>query len=144
MREENLEGYLQKKLAELDKQKDMQDIILKGKLSFGIDSTTFGHLPAWQDLVKKKKRLVKMVWLNALFTSLMVVFISGDFFTMQITDWWKDAIKLILTAVIVMLFYVISSFYSMFYEFRKTESEVRKLIYQDILFRLKKEEKLAA
>jgi hypothetical protein len=67
----------------------------------------------------------------------MAVLITGDYFNEQMADSWKDFIKLILIAGIVMIFYVIGSFYSTFYQFRQTEREVRKLIYQDMLFQLK-------
>ncbi len=39
MHTEELERYISKSLDDLDKQKDMQELIRKGKLSFGIDST---------------------------------------------------------------------------------------------------------
>ncbi|MDB5206903.1 MAG: hypothetical protein JWR72_1978 [Flavisolibacter sp.] len=65
MREGNLEAYIQKKLSELGKKKEMEEFIYKGKLSFGIDSTTYYRLPAWQNLTKQKKEMVKMIWINA-------------------------------------------------------------------------------
>ncbi|MBC7863497.1 MAG: hypothetical protein IAF38_11010 [Bacteroidia bacterium] len=142
--EENLEAYIQKKLAELEKQKDMQDVIYKGKLSFGIDSTTYDHLPAWNGLVKEKKQLVRLFWANAAFLSFMTVFIAGDFFEIPLINLWRDIIRLMLMAGFVMIVAVMGMYFSLFTKFRQTEREVRKLIYQDILFQLKKEEKIAA
>lgn len=144
MHGEPLEIYIQKKLAELDKQKDMQDVIYKGKLSFGIDSTTYAHLPSWQNLVKQKKQMVKMVWTNAFFVALTTVAVVGNFFTKFEQNWIKALLGLVLLSGMITLFYVIGSFYSLFYQFRQTEREVRKLIYQDILFQLKKVEKESA
>lgn len=140
MREEQLEIYIKHKLAELDKQKDMQDVIYKGKLSFGIDSTNYSHLPAWNNLVKQKKQLAKLFWVDAFFTSFMAVLIAGNFFEAEIANWWKDLIRLMLVAGIVMIFSVIGTYFSLFVKVRQTEREVRKLIYQDILFKLKGEE----
>ena len=136
--EENLEAYIHKKLLELDKQKDMQDVIYKGRLSFGIDSTTYDHLPAWSSLVKEKKQLVRLFWLNAAFLSFITVFIAGDFFELPLINWWKDFVRLTLVAGFVMIVAVIGMYFSLFTKFRQTEREVRKLIYQDILFQLKK------
>ncbi|WP_121354066.1 hypothetical protein [Flavisolibacter nicotianae] len=63
MQEEKLSAYIRKRLAELDSQKDLKEIVYKGRLSFGVDSTVFGHLPAWKALVKQKKHLVKWIWI---------------------------------------------------------------------------------
>lgn len=141
MSEERIEDYIHKRLAELDAQKDMRELTLKGKLSFGVDATTYGKLPAWNDLVKQKKHLVKMVWLDAFFVSLMIVFVLGDVSEKFEQNWLKAVFGLLVLSALVMLFYVIGAFYSLFYHFRQTEREVRKLIYQDILSQLKKEEK---
>ena len=138
---ERIEAYINKRLAELDKQKDMQDLTLKGKLSFGIDSVSYGHLPGWSTLVKQKKHMVKMVWLNAFFLSLIVVSIVGDYFDKYGQNWLKAVLVILAVTAIVMIVYVMAFFYNMFYHFRQTEREVRKLIYQDILQQLKKEEK---
>ena len=141
MREERIEAYIHQRLAELDKQKDLQEVIQKGKFSFGVDSTTYGHLPAWSTLLKKKKEMVKAIWTTAFFMSLMIVAIVGDFFDKFGQNWIKALLSLAVLSALIMLFYVIGSFYSIFYQFRQTEREVRKLIYQDILFQIKKEEK---
>ena len=141
MPEERIEAYINKRLAELDKQKDMQDLTLKGKLSFGIDSTSYSHLPGWDALVKQKRHMVKMVWLNAFFLSLIVVSIVGDYFDKYGQNWLKAVLVILAVTAIVMIVYVMAFFCNIFYHFRQTEREVRKLIYQDILSQLKKEEK---
>ncbi|RYZ28721.1 MAG: hypothetical protein EOO10_08565 [Chitinophagaceae bacterium] len=141
MAEERIEDYIHKRLAELDEQRDMRELTLKGKLSFGVDATSYGQLPAWNDLVKRKKLMVKMVWLDAFFVSLMIVFVVADFSEKFAQNWLKAIVGLILLSAVVMLLYVVGAFYSLFYHFRQTEREVRKLIYQDILSQLKKEEK---
>lgn len=141
MSEGRIEDYIHQRLAELDEQKDMREFSLKGKLSFGVDATTYGKLPAWNDLVKRKKLLVEMVWLDAFFLSLIIVSAVGDATERFAQNWLKAIVGLLAMSAVVMLFYVIGSFYSLFYHFRQTEREVRKLIYQDILSQLKKEEK---
>src|SRR6476620_8666555 len=127
MSEESIEAYIHKRLAELDERKDMRDLTLKGKLSFGVDSSSYGNLPAWNELVKRKKQLVKMVWMDAFFLSLMIVFVISDVTEKFAQNWLKAIVGLIVMAAIVMLFYVIGAFYSLFYHFRQTEREVRKL-----------------
>lgn len=139
MQEEKLSAYIRKRLAELDSQKDLQEIVYKGRLSFGVDSTVFGHLPAWKALVKQKKHLVKWIWIDAFLVSVTIIFVTGDYYEKFAQNWLKAITALVLLSGCIMLFYVITAFYTLFYKFRKTEREIRKLIYQDILFQLEKE-----
>jgi hypothetical protein len=141
MSQERIEAYINKRLAELDKQKDMQEIIKKGSFSFGVEAETYGKLPAWKDLIKRKKQMVKTIWASAFFVSLMIVFTMGDYYDKFEQNWLKALLTLVTVSALAMLIYVINSFYNLFYHFRQTEREVRKLIYQDILQQLKKEEK---
>ena len=141
MSEERIEHYIHKRLAELDDQKDIKEATLKGKLSFGMDSTRYGHLPGWSALVKQKKHMVRMVWLNAFFLSAIIVSVVGDFFEKFDQNLLKAALVTIVLTAVVMVVYVMAFFYNIFYQFRQTETEVRKLLYQDILSQLKKEEK---
>ncbi|HEY1022354.1 MAG TPA: hypothetical protein VGE06_08565 [Flavisolibacter sp.] len=131
-----LEEYIQQRLTALEKEVDMKEITTKGKLSFGVDSTTYAHLPAWKDLVQQKKKLVRWIWVDAFFLSLTVVFITSDYTDKFAKNWWAAALSLLLISGIMLLFFVVTAYFSLFYRFRKTEREVRKLIYQDILFRL--------
>ena len=144
MAEQGIEAYIHKRLAELDKQKDMQEVIQKGKFSFGVDADTFGKLPAWKDLVKQKKNLVKWIWIDAFFVSFTIVFITGDYIDQFSQNWMAALVKISVLAGGIMLFYLITAFFTLFLKFRQTEREVRKLIYQDILIQLQKEEKKAA
>ena len=137
----HLESYILQRLTELGKEKDMQEVTLKGKLSFGIDSTTYSHLPNWKNLVEKKNHLVKWLWLNAAFLSFIVTAIVSDTFS---SFQWISILKWIGVSVTVLFFVVIFFFYALFFQFRRTEREVRRLIYEDILHQLKKEEKEAA
>src|SRR5215213_5276037 len=119
----------------------MLDVICKGRFSYGLDQTSYGHLPAWKDLAQRKKQMVKRIWLLAFFVWLMVVSMAGDFGERLSQNWWKAIVLLIVVSVMAGLFYVMDSFYTLFVEFRNTEREVRKLIYQDILFQLKKKKR---
>jgi hypothetical protein len=82
-----------------------------------------------------------MVWLNAFFLSLIVVSIVGDYFDKYGQNWLKAVFVILAVTAIVMIVYVMAFFYNIFYHFRQTEREVRKLIYQDILSQFRKEEK---
>ncbi len=139
-----LEQYLQQRLAEMEKEADLKEITQKGKLSFGIDSTTYAHLPAWKNLVQQKKKLVRWIWIDAFFLSLTVVFIASDYAEKFSENWVKAVLSLLFISGMVLLFFVVTAYYSLFYRFRKTEREVRKLIYQDILYRLQNSQKEVA
>lgn len=134
-----IEQYIDGKLAELDQQKELDTIWQKERFSFGMEAKKFAHLPAWKNLVAKKKQLISWTWLNAFFLSFMVVAISTEIWDKFQINWIKALVYWLLLSGIIMLFYVFSSFYSLFFRFRQTESEVRKLIYQDILYQLAKE-----
>lgn len=142
MQEEQLKAYIKKRLAELDSQKDLQDIVQKGRFSFGVDSSVFGHLPAWKALVKQKKHLVKWIWIDAFLVSFTLIFVTGDYAEKFAHNWLHALVALLLISGCIMIFYVISAFFTLFYKFRKAEREVRKLIYQDILYQLEKEKEL--
>ena len=141
MREERIEAYIHQRLAELEQKKDLEEIIQKGRLSFGIDAARYSKLPGGSNLVKQKKHMVKMVWINAIFLSLILVVIVGDFFNKFQENWLKALLGMLFLSMLVAVFYIMAFFYNIFYHFRQTEREVRKLIYQDILSQLKTEEK---
>lgn len=139
MRAERIAAHIRQRLAELDGQADMREVVDKGRFSFGLDEKSYGHLPGWRNLVVRKKKMVRLVWLLAFFVSFLIVFVAGDFGSRFAGNWLKATAQLFATVIIVGLFYAIGAFYSLFVEFRKTEREVRRLIYQDILFQLKEE-----
>ena len=138
MSEQLIQKYVQLKLEELEQKKDMQH----GQLSFGMSSKKFGHLPAWKDIVRRKKKMITAIWVNAFLVSLMVIGMTSEVWDKFEENWIKAIVGWIILSAFSMLFYVIWSYYSMFIQFRKTEREVRKLIYQDILQQLKKENDL--
>lgn len=141
MSNERIELYIHHRLAELEKGKDMQEITMKGRLSFGMDAATYGKLPSWESLLKRKKQMVKIVWVNAAFVSLTLVGMAGNYFDNFDQNWAKSLALWLSVSAVMMLFFVVWSYYSLFYQFRMAEREVRKLIYQDILTQIKKEEK---
>lgn len=136
---EKLENHINRKLASLEKGKDMEELTVKGRLSFGIDSREYGHLPAWDTLLKKKKQLRKMIWLNAVFVSMMAVAIVGDVGPKLEQNWLKGIAYFLFATGLIMFLNVIWSYYSLFFHFRQVEREIRKLIYQDILSEIKSE-----
>ena len=134
-----IEQYIDSKLAELDQQKGLDTIWQKERFSFGMEAKKFSHLPAWKNLVAKKKQLISRTWLNAFFLSFTVIAISTEIWDKFQVNWIKALVYWLLMSGVIMLFYVFSSYYSLFFQFRQTEREVRKLIYQDLLFQLAKE-----
>lgn len=141
MQTERIAAHIGKRLAELDRGADMQDAVYKGRFSFGLDERSYGHLPAWKALAQQKKQMVKRTWALAFAVSLMVAGLASDVGERFAENWVKALVMLLVTTAIAALLYVIGSFHSVFVEFRKTEREVRRLLYQDILHELKKEEK---
>ena len=140
MSTETLQIHIEKKLAELEKGRDMNEVTLKGKLSFGIDQREYGHLPGWKELLKKKKLLVKMLWVTAIAESLMVVAIIGNVWDIFEQNWLKGLAYWIFVSAVILFFQIIISYYTLFYHFRQTEREVRRIIYQDVLDRMQKDE----
>jgi hypothetical protein len=136
---EFIEQYIDSRLAELDQQKEPDTIWQKERFSFGMEANKFAHLPAWKNLVAKKKELTYMTWLNAFALSFMVIAISDGIWDKFQINWIKALVYWLLMSGVIMIFYVFSSYYSLFYRFRQTEREVRKLIYQDIRYQLAKE-----
>lgn len=134
-----LEQYLEQKIAEIDRRKDTATLVGRGRFSFDMDSTTYGHLPAWQALVKEKKSLMKWIWIDAIFLSLFLVFWAGDYWELFEKSWWKAALQLLSISALCMFLYVLTGYYNLFVKFRMTERQARKLIYQDILYRLQQE-----
>ncbi len=85
--------------------------------------------------------MVKQLRINACWLSVSAVLFLGDYIEKFEQNWIKAFLVLVCVAGIFAVVFVITSFYSQFYNVRQTERVVRKLIYQDILFQLKKEEK---
>ena len=133
----SLQNYIEQKLADLDNQKDMNDVISKGKFSFGMDAATYGHLPAWKTLLQQKKKLVRWIWIDAFAASLLVVSIATDIWEKFATGWIKALAGLLLLSLIIMFVLVVTTCFNLFLRFRQTDSIVRKLIYQDLLYQLK-------
>ena len=133
----HLQNYIEQKLADLDNQKDMNDVIRKGKFSFGMDAITYGHLPAWKTLLQQKKKLVRWIWIDAFAASLLVVSIATDIWEKFATGWIKALAGLLLLSLIIMFVLVVTTCFNLFLRFRQTDSIVRKLIYQDLLYQLK-------
>jgi hypothetical protein len=133
----SLQAYIERKLADLDNQRDMNDIISKGKFSFGMDSTTYGHLPAWKTLLQQKKKLVRQIWIDAFFTSVLAVGIATDIWDKFAASWLKTLAEMLLLSLIIMFVLMITTYFNLFLRFRQTDSVVRKLIYQDLLYQLK-------
>ncbi|HEU4472177.1 MAG TPA: hypothetical protein VFR58_13890 [Flavisolibacter sp.] len=136
----NLQHYIERQLVELEKQKDMNDLLNKGRFSFGADSRKWGHLPAWAELVKQKKIMIRLIWVEAFFAPLLIVAIAGDIWEKLETNWISAVAGWIFLSAFAGIFYVLSLYHTLFVQYRRTEREIRKLIYQDLLEKIAMEE----
>jgi hypothetical protein len=138
MTTDELKPYIEEKLAALKKEKDMNEVVNEGKLSFGLHSKDYKHLPSWNDLVRNKKKLVRVFWINCLLISFLIVGFTYSFGNNLDQNWVKSIIVVVGYSLGVTLLYVLGFYFSQFYHVRKTEREVRKLIYEDILDKINK------
>lgn len=136
----SVEAYNHQRLAELKAETDMRRLRLQGRLSFGMEAYKYEHLPSWESLATRKKQMVKLLWVNAAFVSLTIVGMIGNYFD-RLSQNWIAALATWLTVSALIMLFVVVAYYSMFYEFRMVEREIRKVIYEDFLTRIKKEEK---
>jgi DNA phosphorothioation-dependent restriction protein DptG len=136
---QKIELYIKKRLDELESQKDMHDLLDKGRYSFGINSREYSHLPSWNALLQKKKNLIRWIWIDAFLFSLLGVGMITEVWEKLEQNWIATVFTWFFLSAGAMLLYVISAYHTLFLKFRQTEREVRKLIYQDLLFELKKE-----
>jgi hypothetical protein len=141
MSTDKLKDYLNQKLVDLKKGKDMNDVLYKGKLSFGVDPKVYGHLPSWDSLLKNKKTLVRTFWIGSFGLSILIVSLTTKLWDHLQENWWKAIILLIATSIVVTLLNVIWFSFSLFTQVRQTEREVRKLIYEDILQKIEEDKK---
>lgn len=140
MNNTQLKVYIDNKLEELEKEKDMQEVFQYGKFSFGLNARNFSHLPAWKELLRRKNLLVRIFWTNAFLLSFIMGGLGGHIWNQPGESWLKLVGGWILLSLFLMLVYVIGTYFGTFVYFRKTEREVRKLIYQDLLYQINKQE----
>lgn len=138
MSNDQLKEYVNQKLSDLNKEKDMMEVTGKGKLSFGIHSKEFSHLPSWNILVKNKKKLVSLFWSGGFILSFLIVGATGNIWDKLEQNWLKAIVNWVLTSAFIMFFYVLWFYFSLFVQIRQTERQIRKLIYEDILDQLQK------
>jgi hypothetical protein len=130
---DELKHYIEDKLVALKKEKDMNEVTNEGKLSFGMQQKDYKHLPSWNDLVKNKKKLVRVFWVNCFLVSFVVVGFCHSFEGNFEQNWIRAVSSWVLLSLTSTILYVAGFYFSLFYQVRKTEREVRKLIYEDIL-----------
>ena len=140
MTNDQLKVYVKGKLADLEKERDMAEVANKGRLSFGLNSKDYKDLPSWQNLLRSKKSLVRVFWTSCFLISFIIVGIASNVVDGISVNWIKAIVTWISTSLFATLVYVFGFYFSLFYRVRKTEHEVRKLIYEDILARIEKEQ----
>jgi small-conductance mechanosensitive channel len=143
MEKQELQNYILEQITELDKNRDEQEYVLRGKFSFGLIRQKYEGLPSWHKFLGARKKLIRLIWLQAflLMLSVSVMYYSSDVAAIQ--SWWKAAIVLVATSAVMTVFYGIMFFFSIAFEVNKVNKHVRKLIYEDLLRQLgqMKEEK---
>ena len=136
---EGLKACLRTRLEALEKGEDLRDMQWNGKMSFGMDSRAYAHLPGWAELVKQKKKMVRSTWIGAFFLSLLITMFTEDTIGNIFDHPLKGIAGWVLNAVGITVLYTLSAFLFPFYRFRQTERAVRRVIYQDLLHQIEKE-----
>lgn len=139
MHNDQLKMYIEEKLADLNREKDMTEVVHKGRLSFGLSEKDYKHLPSWKELVRSKKKLIRVFWSGCFLISFAVVGLASNVADRLTHNWIEAVMVWIATSLFAMMLYVMAFNFSLFYQARKTEHEVRKLIYEDILNKMEKE-----
>lgn len=129
----DLKNYIQQQISELDKNRDEQEYVRSGRFSFGLIKQQYEGLPSWESFVKAKKRLVRLIWLEAFFTMLMAAIFFTDAWDKFEQNWVKALVTLLAVTVLTTLFYSVSMFFSIAFEVNRVNKQVRRLIYEDLL-----------
>jgi hypothetical protein len=123
MTTDELKPYIEAKLAALKKEKDMNEVVNEGKLSFGLHPKDYKHLPSWNDLVRNKKKLVRVFWVNCFLVSFLIVGFSYSFGNNMEQNWVKSIIVVVGYSLGVTLLYVLGFYFSLFYHVEKLNAK---------------------
>jgi hypothetical protein len=134
----DLKNYIHQQLIELDKNRDEQEYVRSGRFSFGLIKQQYEGLPSWGSFVKAKKRLVRLIWVEAFFTMLMAAVFLTDVWDKLEQNWIKALATLLGVTVVMTLFYSVAIFFSIAFEVNKVNKHVRRLIYEDLLRKMEK------
>ena len=86
-----LENYLREKITELDKNLDQKEFSLRGRLNFGMNKAHYSHLPSWNEFLKSKRRLLRLIWVEAFTTVFFIATFFSGFGNTGDQEWWKVA-----------------------------------------------------
>jgi hypothetical protein len=136
MEAHELENYLREKLTELGKNLDQKEYVLRGKLNFGINKAHYSHLPSWNEFIKSKRRLLRVIWVEAFTTVFLVATFLPSFWDTRDQEWWKVAIITLAITFFLGGFLVSISFFATAFEVNRVQKNVRRLIYEDILYKI--------
>ena len=109
------------------------------KIYISFNTFFIRYLNTLSDYMFTGNKIIKASILIHFFVSLFAVIMVGDLLDKFQKSWWLTLLYILVVTLVIMLFNVIWAFYSAFFHFRKTEREIRKLIYQDLLERMSKE-----
>jgi hypothetical protein len=129
----DLKNYIHQQISELDKNRDEQEYIRSGRFTFGLIKQQYEGLPSWESFVKARKRLVRLIWLEAFFTMLMAALFFTDALDKFGQNWVKALATLLGVTVVMTLFYSLSMFFSIAFEVNRVNKHVRRLLYEDLL-----------
>lgn len=140
MDSELFKDYIRKKISEVDENRDIKEYTRRGRFNFGMNQHQYGHLPSWNFFAADKKKLVKLIWLQAFLSALTAFAFSENWDQ----EWWKVIIKMLIGATFFTLFFNITSYFSIAFEVNKVQKQVQKLLYEDLLYQLDKEQQKAS
>ena len=137
MNTETLKNHIETKLRELDQKKDEQEYVSLGRIGFGLATKDYQHLPSWSNFVAGKKRLQRLIWIQAFFLSLFIYSFSIDLWD---HNWLIVLLKTLTMALVNTLVFTVWVLYSLIFDVNKVQREVKKLLYEDLLQKLQQEE----
>ena len=132
-----LKHHIQQRLHDMDKNPEEQEYRRSGRFNFGINRLYYQHLPSWNRFVTGKKKLVRLIWLQAFLTTFTIVFLS-DFTSDQVI--WKSLVRSLLGSLIFTLFFTAVAFFSMAAQLNQVQKEARRLVYEELLEKIEEAE----
>ncbi len=137
MRTDELKNYIGKKITEIEEHRDVTEYTKRGRFNFGIVQQQYGHLPSWALFVQGKKKLVRLIWIQAFFSALMAFAFADNWDH----EWWKIIIKMLIGALLFTLFFNIHAYFFIAFEVNRVQKKVQRLLYEDLLHQLEQNEK---
>jgi hypothetical protein len=104
----------------------------RGNFNFGIHLNVYENAPRLPIVLKKKKRLKKMLWVQTFFVSFFMVGIYTDFLGKMDEHFLKALVSLVLMGAMGGLIFVYFPMRTMVVETNDLQAEVKKMILEDV------------